>query len=132
MSVLLIAGIGFANYVLLKLYGPRAVELTGFFGGLVNSTVAVTELAERVREEHTLVGPAYRGILLATVAMLVRNGVLLAILAPRALLTAAPALLMMLLAGLSFVGLQRRSATPSPPPTPALQLRSPFSLFSAL
>src|SRR4030095_938767 len=50
LTVLLIAGIGFGNYVLLKLYGARAIELTGLFGGLVNSTVTVTALASSVRE----------------------------------------------------------------------------------
>lgn len=50
VTVLLIASIGFGNYILLKLFGARAVELTGFFGGLVNSTVTVTALAARVRE----------------------------------------------------------------------------------
>jgi len=39
VTILLIAGIGFANYILLKLYGARGIELTGFLGGLVNSTV---------------------------------------------------------------------------------------------
>ena len=45
---------------MLKLYGARAVELTGFFGGLVNSTVTVT--AARlpvVRETHDLADAAY-------------------------------------------------------------------------
>jgi len=62
VTVLLIAGIGFANYVLLKAYGNRGIELTGFFGGLVNSTVTVTALAVRVRETHGLVDAAYRAI----------------------------------------------------------------------
>lgn len=49
VTVLLIAALGFANYVLLKLYGARGIELTGFLGGLVNSTVTVTELTQRAR-----------------------------------------------------------------------------------
>ena len=43
ITVLLIAGLGFTNYILLKLYGERGIEFTGFLGGLVNSTVTVTE-----------------------------------------------------------------------------------------
>jgi uncharacterized membrane protein (DUF4010 family) len=131
LTVLLIAGIGFANYILLKIYGMRAIELTGFFGGLVNSTVTATELAERVKAEPALQNAAYRGILLAVAAMLARNGVILAILAPRAALVAAPALLLMLLASACIVALNRRSAASSPSPTPALEIRSPFSLSSA-
>ena len=132
LTVLLIAGIGFANYILLKAHGPKAVELTGFFGGLVNSTVAVAALAERVRDETTLRDAAYRGIILATLAMLIRNGVLLAILAPRALLSAAPSLLLMLVASAGFIARTLRSKHEAVSPAPALQLTSPFSLVSAL
>ena len=132
LTVLLIAGIGFANYVLLKMYGARAVELTGFFGGLVNSTVTVTALAERVRHEHGLIAAAYRGILLATAAMLLRNSVLLALLAPRALAFAAPALLLMLAACVLLVVMRGRPTALSPPYPTGLHLESPFSLSSAL
>jgi uncharacterized membrane protein (DUF4010 family) len=96
VTVLLIAGISFGNYILLKLYGTHAVELTGFFGGLVNSTVTVAALAARVQGNSALVKSAYRGILLATAAMLLRNGALLAILAPATLPFAAPPLVLML------------------------------------
>ena len=90
VTVILIAALGFTNYVLLKLYGTRGIALAGFLGGLVNSTVTVTELAGRVREsngQHQSV--AYRGVMLATAAMLVRNATLLALLAPSALLAAS-------------------------------------------
>jgi uncharacterized membrane protein (DUF4010 family) len=132
LTVLLIAGIGFANYILLKAHGPKAIELTGFFGGLVNSTVAVATLAERVRKDAAPRDAAYRGIMLATLAMLVRNGVLLAILAPRALLSAAPSLVLMLLGGAAFIARTMSSRPESASPTPALQIASPFSLVSAL
>jgi uncharacterized membrane protein (DUF4010 family) len=132
LTVLLIAGIGFANYILLKMHGPKAVELTGFFGGLVNSTVAVAALAERVREESALSDSAYRGIILATIAMLVRNGVLLAILAPRTLVVALPSLGLMFATGLVFMGGSVKPKSTSAQPAPVLELRSPFSLASAL
>lgn len=132
LTVLLIAGIGFANYILLKAHGPKAVELTGFFGGLVNSTVAVAALAERVRADNTLRDAAYRGIILATLAMLIRNGVLLAILAPRALWSAMPSLLLMLLTGSAFIARTARATDSTAMPAPSLDLSSPFSLVSAL
>jgi uncharacterized membrane protein (DUF4010 family) len=132
VTVLLIAGIGFANYILLKMFGKGAVELTGFFGGLVNSTVTVTALAERVREVHGLIGAAYRGILLATAAMIVRNAVLLAIMAPKALVSAAPALTLMLLASLVLAFVRSKDANGEQIEVSSLPLRSPFSLRSAL
>jgi uncharacterized membrane protein (DUF4010 family) len=50
VTVILIAGIGFVNYILWKLYGTRGTELSGFLGGLVNSNFTVIELSSRVRE----------------------------------------------------------------------------------
>lgn len=67
VSVVLIASLGLVNYILLNLYGARGIELTGFLGGFINSTVTVTELATRVREsDGALRDSAYRGIVLAT------------------------------------------------------------------
>jgi uncharacterized membrane protein (DUF4010 family) len=132
LTVLLIAGIGFANYILLKTFARGAVELTGFFGGLVNSTVTVTALAERVQGLPVLVGAAYRGILLANAAMVLRNGALLAILAPEALAAAAPALVLMFVASLGLAFVRGSGAHPESPEPSALPLQSPFSLRSAL
>jgi len=104
LTVLLIAGIGFVNYVLWKLYGARGVELTGFLGGLVNSSVTVSELASRVSETGgQTANAAYRGVVLATAAMITRNAVLLAILAPAAFVASLFPHALMLLVCLGFV-----------------------------
>lgn len=130
-TVILIAAIGFGNYVLLKLYGSRGVEAAGFLAGLVNSTVAVTELASRARGEASLVGVAFRGTMLATAAMLLRNGVLLAILSPDSLAVAALPLLTMLVAsaGLAFGPWSKSNSAGV---SPVISLDSPFSLPQAL
>ncbi|HEX5073971.1 MAG TPA: DUF4010 domain-containing protein [Gemmatimonadaceae bacterium] len=97
VTVILIAALGFTNYVLLKLYGTRGIALAGFLGGLVNSTVTVTELAMRFRESNgRFHGVAYRGVMLATAAMLVRNAILLALLAPATLLAGSVSFVLML------------------------------------
>lgn len=134
VTVILIAGIGFVNYILWKIYGTRGIELTSFLAGLVNSSVTVSELATRVKEtDGQLNNVAYRGILLATAAMIVRNGVLLFILAPVAFFQAIIPLGLMLLICAVFIFLPRRPASETdhqPPPT--LHLESPFSLPVAL
>ncbi|HEY4239033.1 MAG TPA: MgtC/SapB family protein [Kofleriaceae bacterium] len=131
LTVLLIAGIGFANYVLLKLYGARGVEVTGFLGGIVNSTVTVTELARRDRESQgALESTTRRGVLLATAAMILRNAVLLAVLSPSAFSAGATPLVAMAAVGVACAAWRRRSAIPAAPP--ALPLESPFSVTSAL
>jgi uncharacterized membrane protein (DUF4010 family) len=68
-----------------KIYGPRSIDITSFLGGLVNSTAAVAELSSRVREAgEGFVKLAYRGVMLATGAMLLRNSLILAILSLQA------------------------------------------------
>src|SRR5262249_42410317 len=84
--VLVISAIAFANYVLLRIYGTRGVRWTGLLGGLVNSTATVVELAERARgNPERLSVFALLGMLTANIAMLIRNGLILGIFAPRAL-----------------------------------------------
>ena len=48
ISVIAISGIGFANYVLLRMYSTRGLYLSAIFGGLVNSTATVAELSSRI------------------------------------------------------------------------------------
>jgi uncharacterized membrane protein (DUF4010 family) len=133
ITVILISGIGFANYILWKLYGERGTEISGFLGGLVNSNFTVIELSGRVRENAALADVAYRGILLATTAMLVRNAGLLLILAPLALLGSLASFSLMFLASavLAFISYQRRNKTPTATAA-SINLDLPFSLPVAL
>src|ERR1700691_281707 len=50
ISVIAIAGIGFVNYVLLRVYSTGGLYLSALFGGLVNSSATVAELGTRMRE----------------------------------------------------------------------------------
>ena len=132
LTVLLLAGISFVNYVLWKAYGSHGVELTGFLGGLVNSTVTVGEMAAKVKDTGgRLAREVCRGVMLATSAMLVRNAVLLLCLGPALLAWTALPLILMLLA--SAVPLfDRRDRVAVQGPHAQLELGSPFSLASAL
>jgi uncharacterized membrane protein (DUF4010 family) len=136
VTVILIAALGFVNYVLLKLYGARGILLGSFFGGLINSTVTVTDLAERVESPNdAFSGLAFRGVALATGAMLLRNAVLLAVISPSAGLAAAGPLVLMM-AATFLMALFRRGSSGRPirdaGAAVAGQLRSPFSLQAAL
>jgi uncharacterized membrane protein (DUF4010 family) len=130
-SVVLIAGIGFVNYILLRLLGPRGMEITAFFGGLVNSRKVIVELVTRLKEGgEALRGVAYRGILLATGAMALRNGAIVAVLAPRALGHCAAPLGLMLAASAAL--LLRHRGRPDLDAVTPLALESPFKLSAAL
>ncbi|NBD08165.1 MgtC/SapB family protein [Corallococcus silvisoli] len=130
-SVIIIAAVGFVNYMLLKTLGPRGMEVTAFFGGLVNSRKVIVELATRLKEVGApLLPSAYRGILLATGAMLLRNGLIVVIFASQAAVHCAiPFTLMLLVSAV----LWRRSPVQAPAEgTPRLALESPFRLMAAI
>ncbi|MBI2941277.1 MAG: MgtC/SapB family protein [Chloroflexi bacterium] len=136
LTVLLIAGIGLVNYVLLRSYGPRGLTYAVFLGGLVNSSIAVAELARRLREStpgrsgSQNGALALHGLALANVAMLLRNGAILAILAPSALASGLQTVAPMVALSIGVVMWSDRRVHQEP--SPQLQLESPFSLRSAL
>ncbi|MGC1493041.1 MAG: DUF4010 domain-containing protein, partial [Candidatus Acidiferrum sp.] len=127
--VIVIAGIGFANYVLLKLYGTRGVYLSGFLGGFVNSTAAAAELAKPLGSGSTPFGVAVAALLLTIVAMFARNLLILAIFSPAAVAAAAAPLLVMALGALIFVRQARARAGAAPA---EIHLESPVSVKHVL
>jgi uncharacterized membrane protein (DUF4010 family) len=139
ITVILIAALGFTNYVLLKIYGARGIEFTGFFGGLVNSTVTVAELANRASSSQPrLSSAAYRGVLLATAAMLARNAFILGLFAPSALAASIVPFGLMLAAAAAAAWLTRlrehRAGRTGDPVNelPLTTLVSPFALSAAI
>jgi len=129
ITVIVIAGIGFVNYVLLKIYGTRGVYLSGFLGGFVNSSAAAVELARPLGAGDVSSGVAVAALLLTLVAMFARNLLILALFSPLAVLTAIGPLLAMAIVALIFV--QRARAGIEETPT-EIQLESPVSLKRVL
>ena len=99
ISVIAIAGIGFVNYVLLRIYSTRGLYLGAVFGGLVNSSATVAELASRAQETGMITRTTTL-CLLTTMAMFARNLILATLFSPRSLsATLVPLLAMTLVAG---------------------------------
>jgi uncharacterized membrane protein (DUF4010 family) len=128
ISVIAIAGIGFVNYVLLRIYSTRGLYLGALFGGLVNSSATVAELGTRLQETG-MIGRATTLCLLTTIAMFARNLMLATIFSPRSLsATLLPLLAMTLVAG-AWVW-RDRSVEETVPGT--LTLSSPISLAKVI
>ena len=87
------------------------MEITASFGGLVNSRKVVVELTSRLQQVGTVLSSSvYRGIMLATAAMVLRNGLIVLILASQAVKAVAiPLTLMLLISALCCGGAIRRS-----------------------
>jgi uncharacterized membrane protein (DUF4010 family) len=94
--VVVIAGIGFFNYIMLRLFGTRGVFYGAFLGGLVNSTAAAAELSGAFATVDDAQLPR-AALLLTSAAMFVRNLAILTIFSP----TAAP-IVMLPLGGMAL------------------------------
>jgi uncharacterized membrane protein (DUF4010 family) len=129
ITVIAIAGIGFVNYVLLKVYGAKGLYLSGFLGGFVNSSAAAVELAKPLGAGSTSSGVAVAALLLTIVAMFARNLLILALFSPSAVPTAAGPLLAMAVVALIFVRRARVRIDDAPA---EIHLESPVSIQRVL
>jgi len=130
LTVIIIAALGFVNYVLLKIFSSRGLYYTAVLGGMVNSTATIAELSPFVAESKGEVASLAIVIdLLTVIAMFLRNFVILAIFARKAIITAAGPLLVMALASLLFIWAQRRRNLLQ---IGELKLSSPLALIRVL
>jgi len=129
LTVIVIAGIGFLNYVLLKLYGARGLYLGGFLGGSINSSAAAVEIARSMAIRQVPAGVAVAVLRLTVVAMFVRNLVILILFARTAVASAAAPMSAMILLALVFVRFSRRAFGS---PLSDIRLESPVSVSRVL
>jgi len=111
VTIIVVALVGFVNYVLLRLYSTNGLLYTAALGGLVNSTATVSELATSIGNQPGYAGMTVGLILIATIAMFARNLLLLAIFAPSALASAGFPILAMTGASLLLIVYYRPRST---------------------
>ncbi len=128
LTVIIIAALGFVNYVLLKLYSSRGLYYTAVLGGLVNSTATIAELGGFFNGGKDKTGIAIVIDLLTVLAMFFRNLVILAIFARAAVTTAV--FPMVAMASISFFLIWKNRRSQIGPAE--LQLSSPVSLPKVL
>ena len=98
LIVVLISGIGFVGYILLKIFGPtRGIGLVGFLGGLISSTALTLAFSRRSKEDAALLPAFAMAIVLACTIMfprvtfevwVVNRSILPGLILPMAILTA--------------------------------------------
>ena len=127
--VVLISGVSLAGYAALRIVGQRhGTALMGLLGGLVSSTATTLIYARHSRDNPALTHIAVVVILLANLVVLVRLGVLAAVLSPGLLPALLPILGSGLIAGLICTALFWRSNAA----VPELALSNPTELRTAL
>ncbi|WP_049922356.1 MgtC/SapB family protein [Halopiger djelfimassiliensis] len=125
--VIAVSAIGFINYVLVKKYQGRGIAVTGFFGGLVNSTAVVAEMGKRASNQTGLLDLAVGAILLSNAAMAFRNAVIVIAFVPEAASVVVAPLGTITVVGVGIAVWQSDWRTDF-----EADLTSPFSLRNAL
>lgn len=130
--VVLIAGVGLAGYAALRVVGQeRGAVMLGLLGGLVSSTATTLSFSRHARASSAMMPVAVIVIVLANLVVLVRLGVLAALLAPEVI----PQLFPVLIGGLVVGGLGAAYGVHRLQPQgelPALAMGNPTELRTAL
>ena len=131
ISIIAIAGIGFVNYVCLRIFSTGGLYLGAIFGGLVNSTATVAEVSSRAQSSG-MASKMTSLVLLTTIAMFARNLVIATLFSPASITaTLMPLAAMSAVAGLMILRdkvTEGKLATN----TTALKLDSPISIKKIL
>lgn len=126
VAVIVVAAVGFGNYVLMRKFSARGLYYSAVLGGLVSSTATILELGTTLRAWGESVLPLSLIItLLATLAMFARNLLLLALFAPRGVATAAAPMIAMTALAAALIWTRRNGGAHG---VENLKLDSPISL----
>lgn len=135
MMVVLISGVGFAGYILMKRLGAgRGSKLTGAVGGLVSSTAVTLSMAARSRETPVYSLYYAQAVLLAAGIMLPRMLILAFFIYPPLLKWLGPPFMLMFLVGLMWVYYyHRRSGEPEREgEDESVELENPLAMSTAI
>jgi uncharacterized membrane protein (DUF4010 family) len=129
--VILVSGISFVGYILIKVFGEgKGISITGLLGGMVSSTAVTFSLSRKSRENESLSPNFAVGILLASTVMYFRIFIVVLILNSSILLSLWLPLLIFTVVGLivSFFMSKRFTSEKHE----AIELSNPFRLKSAI
>ncbi len=130
--VVLISGLNFAIYILVKVMGPEhSLGLTGLLGGLVSSTAVTLSFAQRSQQLAKHAPALALGILIAWAVMFVRVVFEVAVVTPGLTPAVVPRLALPAAACLLSCALLYRAPAITRP-APSRRASNPFELGSAI
>ena len=133
LMVVLIAGIDFVGYVLLRVLGPgRGLGVTGLVGGFASSTAVTLSMSNRARDEPKLAGACALAVVTASTVMCPRLLLAVAVVNRQLISGLGPPLIAMALAGAAAAWVLYRRSGKVRDTGGGLKLANPFELTSAL
>ncbi len=129
--VVLIVGVGLAGYAALRGAGKRGLIVVGLLGGLVSSTATTLAFSRHARRDEAMAHVAVIVIVLANLVVLIRVGVIAALMAPSIVPSLYPVLGGGLVVGAigAWYGFRRLHPRGAPP---ELAVTNPTELRTAL
>lgn len=79
LTVIIVAALNFINYILLRQFGARGIRYSAILGGLVNSAATSLLLGQELKKDAALAANMPTDFVLSDLAMIARNGALVAI-----------------------------------------------------
>jgi uncharacterized membrane protein (DUF4010 family) len=129
--VILVSGISFVGYILIKVFGEgKGIFITGLLGGMVSSTAVAFSLSKKSKENNKLSPEFGVGILLASSIMYTRVFIVVLILNSKLIEVLWLPLLIFTIAGFVISIIMSKKFTNGK--HEAIELNNPFRLKSAL
>ncbi len=137
LTVIIVSALSFVNYALLRQFGMKAIRYSAILGGFVNSAATSALIGEELKASPDFAVAAPAAFLLADIAMIIRNVVLVAIFSwaagPQGSITVSIVLgPMVLVAAIIVVVTYFRSERKTQVPSKSSPLTSPLALRSVL
>jgi len=79
LTVMIVSGLNFVNYVLLRQFGIKGIRYSAVLGGLVNSAATSIFLGQELKRDPDAAATMTSTFMLSNLAMIFRNGALLMI-----------------------------------------------------
>ncbi len=132
LMVILIAGISFIGYILIKIFGEgKGISITGLMGGLVSSTAVSFSLSKKSKENNAISKSSALGIILASTVMFPRIFIIILVLNAPLIKNIWLPLFILTIVGFAVSYFMMKNISNNKP-TEIIELKNPFELKSAL
>jgi uncharacterized membrane protein (DUF4010 family) len=134
LMVVLVSGIGFSGYVLMKILGTsKGIYISGLFGGLASSTATTISFSSASRQYQGMAIHYARAVILASTVMFPRIFVLILLIHPPLAIKVLIPLLVMLISRLVYIFFfQNKSLDEEGAVHPEFTMTNPLKLSTAI
>jgi len=134
LMVILVSGIGFSGYILMKILGPsQGINLMGILGGLASSTATTISFSSASKEHPDMTYHYARAIVIASTMMFLRALFLILVIYPPLLLKVIIPFALMVSTGLFYnVITQKKNQNKNETVHPEYKITNPLKITTAI